>query len=281
MDQHPTRRTIVVGSALTLAAMATVEAQPVPPPAAPDTLSAKVMLSGHVMEIAIGTADKALPDVLVSNGRDIVRTDASGGFTLSLMPGQTIFVVKPAGFMPKIDPVSRLAHVAYVHDPEGTPTSLAFRYGGLPPTGAVPVALEFHFTRVAEPDAFDVLLFTDPQPESTVEIEFVRDDVVSSLIGSKAAFGITCGDLMFDDLSMYGRYNKIIGTIGLPWWNIGGNHDLDYEAPDAKRSRDTWKRVFGATYYAFEHGKALFVMLDNVDYLGAGSAKPGGRSWKL
>ncbi len=33
--------------------------------------------------------------------------------------------------------------------------------------------------------------------------------------------------------------------------------------------------MFGAPYYAHEHGGALFVMLDNVDYFGAGTAKPG------
>src|SRR3984893_2495139 len=79
---------------------------------------------------------------------------------------------------------------------------------------------------------------------------------------------------MFDDLSLYGRYNRIIGQIGLPWWKLGGNHDLNFEAPDSRYSRETFKRVFGANYYAFEYGDALFLMLDNVEYLGTDSAKP-------
>ena len=37
---------------------------------------------------------------------------------------------------------------------------------------------------------------------------------------------------MFDDLSFYGRYNRIIGQIGIPWYSIGGNHDLNFEARD-------------------------------------------------
>src|SRR5258707_14511294 len=83
-----------------------------------------------------------------------------------------------------------------------------------------------------------------PAPESAVEVEFVRDDVVNALIGTKAAFGMTTGDIMFDDLSLYGRQNRIIGQIGLPWWNIGGNHDLNFEAPNAKYARETFKRTF-------------------------------------
>ena len=59
---------------------------------------------------------------------------------------------------------------------------------------------------------------------------------------------------MFDELSLYPRSNAIIGTIGLPWWNIGGNHDLNFEAPDRKYSRETFKRVFGPNYYAFFYG---------------------------
>ena len=273
MQQNPSRRDMMVGSALTLAGVAVAEG---PASAQPSTRSETV--TGRVTEIAPDASSNSmpLPGVLVSNGREVTRTDAAGLFHLPLEPGQTIFAIKPTGFGPKIDPVTKLAAIAHVHDPEGTPADLAFRYHGMPATGAMPQTLEFQFSRAAEPDAFDVLLFTDPQPESTVEVEFIRDDVVAGLIGSKAAFGITCGDLMFDDLSMYRRYNRIIGAIGIPWWNIPGNHDLDYEAPDAKRSRDTWKRVFGATYYAFEYGKALFVMLDNVEYLGAGSTKPGG-----
>ena len=79
---------------------------------------------------------------------------------------------------------------------------------------------------------------------------------------------------MFDDLSLYDRYNAIIGAIGLPWWNVGGNHDLNFEAPDRRYSRETYKRVFGPNYYAFFYAKTLFLMLDDVDYLGADNTKP-------
>ncbi len=283
MVDHPTRRDIVVGgAALTLAAgSAAADPRPAPAPqphATPPSPTA--MASGTVTEIVAApgpTLVKGPPveNVLVSNGRDVTRTDAAGRYRLPVEPGQTIFVVKPSGFRVPVDATTKLPLFSYVHDPEGTPASLAFRYEGLNPTGPLPPSIDFQLTRVPEPQAFDVILFTDPQPESTAEIEFVRDDVVAGLIGANAAFGITCGDLMFDDLSMYHRYNRIIGTIGLPWWNIGGNHDLDYEPPDAKRSRDTYKRIFGATYYAHEYADALFIMLDNVEYGGAGTGKPG------
>jgi hypothetical protein len=129
--------------------------------------------------------------------------------------------------------------------------------------------------KVAEPTRFDVLMFTDPHAGSPAEIDFIRDDVVNPLIGTKAAFGLTTGDIMSDDLSLYGRYNRIIGQLGVPWHNIVGNHDLNLDAPDGRYSRETFKQTFGPSHYAFEYGGALFLMLDNVDYLGARASQAG------
>lgn len=254
----PTRRAMMMAGAAFTVAARTVRGEPGLTATAPATARGTVTEQGC----------KPLKDVLVSNGRDVVRTDAFGAYSLPVEPGQTIFVVKPSGFAVPIDPTTRLPEFSYVHDPLGTPAALRFRYGGMPATGPLPASIDFELKRTPEPDKYDVLLLTDPQPQSTAEIAFVRDDVISGLIGTDAAFGITCGDIVFNDLSMYGRINKIIGRVGIPWRNIGGNHDFDCEAPDAGRSRDTFKNVYGAPYHAFEHGKALFVMLDNVEYLG-------------
>ncbi len=119
-------------------------------------------------------------------------------------------------------------------------------------------------------------MFTDPQPESDAEVDFIREDVIEALAGTRAKFGLTAGDIMFDDLSLYERYNAIVGAIGLAWWNVGGNHDLNFEAPDRRYSRETYRRVFGPNYYAFFYAQTLFLMLDDVDYLGPDAARPHG-----
>ena len=100
--------------------------------------------------------------------------------------------------------------------------------------------------------------------------------MVVTTAGVDAAFGITHGDVMFDDLSYYDRYNRIVGTIGLPWYNCCGNHDMNLEAPDDTHSRETFKRTFGARHSAFQYGGATFLLLDNVEYLGTDPSKPNG-----
>jgi C terminal of Calcineurin-like phosphoesterase/N terminal of Calcineurin-like phosphoesterase/Calcineurin-like phosphoesterase len=238
-------------------------------------------VSGLVFEDKDGSGkpvpgNSGLAGVLVSNGKDIAVTDADGRYTLPLPEEAVIFVVKPAGFMPPVDPATNLPRFYRLHQPDGSPASLNLTFAGVPPTGPLPPSVDFALRRLDEPTAFEVVLFTDPQPESDVEVDFIREDVIEALAGTKAQFGLTSGDIMFDDLSLYDRYNAIIGTIGLPWWNVGGNHDLNFEAPDRQRSRETFKRVFGPNYYAFFYSQTLFLMLDDVDYLGTDKTRPHG-----
>ncbi len=214
--------------------------------------------------------------MLVSNGRDVAVTGADGRYTLPLPDAATIFVVKPAGFMPPLDPATNLPRFYRLYQPQGSPASLNLLFEGIAPTGPMPASLDFPLKRQDEPNAFDVVLVTDPQPETEAEVDFVREDLIEALAHTDAKFGLTAGDVMFDDLSLYPRFNAIIGTIGLPWWTIGGNHDLNFEAPNRTYSRETFKRVYGPNYYAFFYGPTLFLMLDNVDYLGPDPAKPRG-----
>ncbi|HET6374452.1 MAG TPA: metallophosphoesterase N-terminal domain-containing protein, partial [Methylocella sp.] len=237
LDPRLSRREMMAGAAALAAAApaSTLAAKALTAPAQARALGQEAV-KGVVYESRSGAPQRqagepGLPGVLVSNGRDAVRTAADGSYTLPVEEGGAVFVIKPAGFSVPLDTETKLPRFSYIHQPGGTPASLDLLYPGLPPTGPLPPSLDFGLVRSKEPERFDVLLFADPQPESHAEIDFIREDIVNGLIGTNAAFGITAGDIMFDDLSLYGRYNKIIGQIGIPWWNIGGNHDLNFEAP--------------------------------------------------
>jgi len=44
-----------------------------------------------------GPGSKGVPNVLVSNGRDIAKTDADGRWSLPVQPGNAVFVIRPSG----------------------------------------------------------------------------------------------------------------------------------------------------------------------------------------
>src|SRR5277367_2407144 len=270
-----TRREVLIGAAGGLA-LAAIEPHRAAAQDAQGTQVTGLVFEDRDGSGAAGDANPGLPGVLVSNGREIAVTGADGRYALPLPDEATIFVVKPAGFMPPLEPETNLPRFYRHHQPKGSPPDLNLTFEGLAPTGPLPASVDFALRRQEEPKAFDVVMVSDPQPETGAEVDFVREDLIQALAGVDAKFGLTAGDIMFDDLALYPRSNAIMGTIGLPWWNIGGNHDLNLEAPDRKYSRETFKRVFGPNYYAFFYAQTLFLMLDDVNYLGPDPHKVGG-----
>jgi hypothetical protein len=206
---------------------------------------------------------------MVSNGRDVAVTGADGAWALAVEPGDHVFVIKPRHWTTRLFP-SGLPDFAYLHEPEGTPHGLASAFPGVAPTGPLPASIDFPLQRREEPSEFEALLVSDTQPENVAELTYVRDDIIAAMLGTGARFGINHGDVVGDDLSLYPRYLSLLSSTGIPWHHCSGNHDVNYSAPDDRLSRETWKRTFGPRHYAFEHGEAVFLVLDNVDYLGRG-----------
>ena len=209
--------------------------------------------------------ESPLSGVRVSNGLDIDVTDDEGRYELPVDGDVVIFVVKPAGFALPVND-DQLPQFYYVHRPNGSPAH--FRYPGVAPTGPLPESINFPLLPQEEPNQFDVLLFADPQPQTEVELSYIRDDIVVELIGGDARFGMTMGDIMFDDLSLFARYNRLIGKIGVPWYNVPGNHELNFDATSDADSLETFTRFYGPSYYSFEYANVVFIALDNVLYGG-------------
>ena len=216
--------------------------------------------------------EPGIAGVRVSNGRDVVETDRDGAWRLAVEDGWVLFITKPAGYATPVN-AHNLPQFFYVHRPNGSPVET--RYLGVDPTGPLPDSIDFPLILRPEREAFEAILFSDTQPQTERELDYIRDDVVAELIGTDAAFGMTMGDILFDDLSMFPRYNALIGSIGIPWYNVPGNHEINFEAASDADALETFKRYFGPPYYAFEYGRALFVVLDNIEYKGNGEADPG------
>jgi hypothetical protein len=217
-------------------------------------------------------SERGLAGVRVSNGRSIVPTDAEGRWRLEVFSDDILFVIKPSGWMTPITK-DQLPRFYYLHKPQGSPDS---KFPGVAPTGPLPSQINFPLFRQSEPDQFKVVFFGDPQPRDQKEIDYIAHDVVEELIGTDARFGVTLGDILFDDLSLFESFNATVGLIGVPWYNVIGNHDLNLDAPNDRFSDETFHRYYGPSYYSFDYGKVHFIVLDNVEWLGPGQSYRGG-----
>ncbi|PZF85113.1 calcineurin-like phosphoesterase C-terminal domain-containing protein [Jiangella anatolica] len=211
--------------------------------------------------------EPGVPDVSVSNGRDVVRTDAAGRYSLQVDDETVVFVSKPAGWMVPVNDV-QLPQFYYNHYPNGSPYEL--RYGGVEPTGPLPASVDFPMFRDDSVDeTFSALAFADPQTSNVGQIDTMAIDVIAGIIGNTdARFGLTVGDIVNDPLDLFAPHNTAVARIGIPWWNTPGNHDMDYDAPTDANATDTYKETYGPTDYSFDYGRVHFVLMDNVKHEG-------------
>ncbi len=215
--------------------------------------------------------DKPLPNIKVSNGKTIVKTNGAGRYNLPVDSDAIVFVIKPSGWRTPLSK-NKLPQFYYIHKPNGSPPD--FKHKGVDPTGPLPESIDFPLYPNKEPEQFRAILFGDPQPRDQKEIDYIAHDVVEELIGTDASFGVTLGDIMFDDLSLFGSLNSAIALIGIPWYNVIGNHDINFDAKTDEQSDETFESVYGPTYYSFDHGSVHFLVLDDIEWY---LPEPGGK----
>lgn len=227
-------------------------------------------VSGYVFEDANKNQkkddrEKGIEGVSVSNGIQVVKTDKTGAYILPVQDNQTIFVIKPAGYMTPVDK-NNLPRYYYHHKPDGSPAEL--KYKGTQPTGSLPKELNFGIFRQNESNNFDILVFGDPQPYTEKELDYFKRGIVNEVKNNKknAIFGISLGDLVGDDLSLHQPYIDIMKAIGLPWYNVLGNHDLNKDVKEDIYSDETFEENFGPANYAFNYGDVHFLVLDDIIY---------------
>lgn len=207
--------------------------------------------------------EPGLSGIRVSSHIDITKTDRNGQWKLPLYDDTIYFVVKPRGYMTELDKRSMLPKFYYIHNPKGSPAYL--KYPAVKPTGPLPASIDFPLYTRREPNKFSALFFGDTQTRDLREVDYITKSIVEPLIGkTDAAFGVTLGDIVFDDLSVTEPLVNAIALIGIPWYNVLGNHDIDFQGKTDKEANKHFERVFGPAYYSFDHGPTHFVVLDNV-----------------
>ena len=203
-----------------------------------------------------------IANIYVSNGVDIVKTDKGGKYKIPISDDAIIFVIKPRDWMTPVDKLN-LPRFYYIHKPGGSPDNFVYR--GVEATGALPENINFPLYAEKGKSKFKMIVFGDPQPYSLEEVDFFSENIVSELVGLKGIeFGMTMGDIVGDNLDLLKPMNQAVAKIGVPWYNVLGNHDVNFQADRDELSDETFERVYGPPNYAFVYGDVHFIVVDNV-----------------
>jgi len=201
------------------------------------------------------TNEKGVKGVCISNGLEVVQTNEKGEWQIQSALKNSVFVIKPAGFAVPVNQQKVPLHFSQAENSNS------------------PI-INFPLLKQNENEKFMALFFGDTQARGEREMNFIFHDAVEELIGTNAAFGVSLGDIVADDPEMMDDVAAGIAQIGIPWYNIFGNHDNDHDAKTNEERDNTFERFFGPSTYAFEYSKVVFIGLNNIFFKPDGKYKP-------
>lgn len=207
-------------------------------------------ISGKVLNGARGVSN-----VVVTDGYNVVLTDNQGQYSFdSHADAKFVYISTPAGYeFNTVDNIARSYH------------RLGFRK-----------EYDFSLKKLSKKDSkHQFIIWADPQVRNANDVAQMMatsvpdvQQYVGKLPPDTLIHGIGVGDLAWDNLSFFNDYNKAVGRMGIPFFQALGNHDMDYNKGGDETSDNTFQDFYGPTYYSFNRGKAHYVVLDDVRYLG-------------
>ena len=207
-------------------------------------------ISGRVTSSGNGIAN-----VAISDGFSVVLTDRKGNYSLATDKNATnVFMSTPSGYEFKND-----YNIARQYETLGNRNQY-----------------DFELTRLTKNDSkHHFLIWADPQVKNKKDVKQMMEtavpdvqELIASLGPDALVHGVGVGDLVWDNHALFPDYNRAVAQMNIPFFQALGNHDMDYRMGGDETSDKTFKEIYGPTYYSFNRGKAHYVVLDDVRYLG-------------
>jgi len=213
------------------------------------------LVRNQILTGTVSVDGKGVENAVVSDGFSVVTTDSKGKYTLTTNDkAQFVFLSTPAGYDFKVD-----GNVAKQYENLGARNEYNFKLKKLR----------------TNDDNHRFIIWADPQVKNKKDVAQMMETSVPDVqrlireMGPNAlVHGICVGDLVWDNLPLYEDYVAAVGKMGIPFFQALGNHDMDYRQGGDETSDKTFKEYFGPTYYSFNRGKAHYIVLDDVRYLG-------------
>ena len=194
--------------------------------------------------------------IVVSDGVNVVITDANGEYQMSTTGRQHVFVSIPAdcevpvsGGMPKIYQV------------------IDFSKGKV-------ATCNFDLQGKTKLNEWTLFIQADPQLGNTRDIADYTMEILPGMKSFAAsispnAYGIQLGDIVWNKPENYAEYTKLMSQISVPFFSVIGNHDHNENVKNDTDSDKEFRDALGPTYYSLNIGDAHIVVLDDVLYSGA------------
>ncbi|MCD0488161.1 calcineurin-like phosphoesterase family protein [Pedobacter sp. MC2016-14] len=210
---------------------------------------------GETIKGKVTASGKGIKDVVISDGYSVALTDTNGNYSIAPhQKAESLFMSTPAGYEFKTD-----YNVVRQYEVLGSKNQYDFKLKALN----------------KKDDKHNFIIWADPQVKNKKDVKQMMDtsvpdtlDVIKSLGKDALVHGICVGDIVWDNHALYPDYNEAVAEMGIPFFQALGNHDMDYRMGGDETSDKTFKLNYGPTYYSFNRGKAHYVVLDNVRYLG-------------
>lgn len=207
----------------------------------------------------ISCAGKGIENVTVSDGYSVTRTDARGNYSLEAhYDARFVFFSLPSGYeIPNEQGIARfyLPLTAKNKLQQADFTLVKATMDDTKHTFVVWADTQIK----TEEDAQKLLTIAAPDAQAHIKT-----------LADKPVFGIGCGDLVWDNFDLFKDYKEAVAMTGVPFWQVIGNHDMDYSARTDDASQESFEAQFGPSYYSFNKGKVHYVVLDDVFFIGTG-----------
>lgn len=198
---------------------------------------------------------RGVTGVTVTDGHSVVSTDRDGRYELVSSAAQRFLsICLPAGYrIPVSTTGTAWLHRAIAPDAHGEMSALF---------DLEPLDVSDH--------AHAFLVLADPQTQDMTEVGFLHTQTVPDVrtaVGALSGlpmFGVGCGDMMFGNLELFPEWERAVAHMGVPFFQVVGNHDIVFDERADARSTATFERHFGPTYYSFDRGAVHYVVLDDV-----------------
>ncbi len=211
---------------------------------------------GNTITGKVTDGKNPIANVVLSDGFEVVKTDAMGKYSITLNDkSEFLFLSTPSGYDFKTD----VGSINRQYEALGARNELDFKLKKLKQADN-----KHHFIIWADPQVKNKKDVAQMMETSVLDVKRLVKD-----LGSKAlVHGIGVGDLVWDALPLFDDYSKAVEAMSIPFFQCLGNHDMDYRLGGDDTSDRTFKQYFGPTYYSFNRGKAHYIVLDDVRYLG-------------